>query len=100
MTDYERGRLAGYAEGVEAAREAAQMAIRVWATGTGTRVHEVVDGAIRALLPSAPGPAPEEPGAREVGMGEPFCACGRRHSDCDGSRKGCRAPSPKEDAPR
>jgi hypothetical protein len=21
---------------------------------------------------------------------EPFCVCGRRHSDCDGSRKGCR----------
>jgi hypothetical protein len=23
-------------------------------------------------------------------MALPFCACGRRWSDCDGSRKGCR----------
>lgn len=29
---------------------------------------------------------------RERGMGEPFCACGRRTSDCDGSRSGCRKP--------
>jgi len=25
----------------------------------------------------------------ELGLLEPFCACGRRHSDCDGSRKAC-----------
>jgi hypothetical protein len=28
----------------------------------------------------------------EHGLGEPFCACGRRSSDCDGSRRGCVAP--------
>ena len=25
------------------------------------------------------------------GLGEPFCACGRRWSECDGSRSGCQS---------
>lgn len=27
------------------------------------------------------------------GLGEPFCACGRRISQCDGSRRGCHLPA-------
>lgn len=34
------------------------------------------------------------------GFGEPFCACGRRHSDCDGSRRNCHRNMPGSVAPR
>jgi hypothetical protein len=37
--------------------------------------------------------------ARLAGHGEPFCACGRRWSDCDGSRRGCNRKRLNESAP-
>jgi hypothetical protein len=40
--------------------------------------------------------APEREPAADA---EPFCACGRRTSECDGSRAGCRTQCREEEAP-
>ncbi len=37
--------------------------------------------------------------ANAAGIYEPFCACGRRISQCDGSRRGCSHAPPKEPTP-
>lgn len=60
-------------------------------------VHYVIDicGRSGHILASAdPDPA-ETPriGDLDIGAPEPFCACGRRMSHCDGSRAGCTIPS-------
>lgn len=51
-------------------------------------VEEAGAGDDERMLASCP---PEREGEvhAECGMGEPFCACGRRWSDCDGSRAKC-----------
>jgi hypothetical protein len=48
----------------------------------------------RELVTQAVHPAEGELAADYAeGLGEPFCACGRRTSQCDHSRTGCRKPT-------
>jgi len=42
----------------------------------------------------SPTPAMSDPVRYAEGVCQPFCACGRRISECDGSRAGCRKGGP------
>lgn len=55
------------------------------------RARVVSDADASVIADAAIGPVLDSHVTRAYveGLGEPYCACGRRWSDCDGSRRGC-----------